>query len=92
MLLTTPQAAKRLGVSRQRVSALIKAGLLAAEMIGRDWLIHDDVLEEFAARHRPRGRPRGSMDCARRAYCPRPNARGKNRARQTPRPPIDGCK
>lgn len=59
MLLTTPQAAKRLGISRQRVSALIKAGLLQAEMIGRDWLIHYDVLEEFAARRRPRGRPRG---------------------------------
>jgi excisionase family DNA binding protein len=35
--LTTPEAARILGVSRQRVHQLVKAGILAGRRIGRDW-------------------------------------------------------
>lgn len=37
--LTTHAAALRLGVSVRRVQALIHAGRLPAEKIGRDWLL-----------------------------------------------------
>ena len=44
---TTTEAAQTLGVTRRRVVALIEAGRLAAEKIGRDWLIDVDVLDAF---------------------------------------------
>lgn len=44
MLLTTRQAATRLGISPRRVAALILAGRLPAQKIGRDWLIEENAL------------------------------------------------
>ncbi len=38
-MLTTKQAAERLGVSSRRVLALVEAGDLAAERFGRSWMI-----------------------------------------------------
>lgn len=55
-LLTTAQAASRLGVSVRRVQAMIAAGRLAATQVGRDWMTSDAALRAVAVR-RP-GRPR----------------------------------
>jgi len=54
--LTTGEAAESLGVTPQRVRALILAGRLNAQKLGRDWLIAPADLE--SVRHRPPGRPR----------------------------------
>ena len=55
-MLTTLEAAVELGVTPQRVRALIVAGRLKAEKVGRDWLIAPHALE--AVRIRKSGRPR----------------------------------
>jgi excisionase family DNA binding protein len=55
---TTAQAALALKVSRRRVQALIAAGRLPAEKLGRDWGIADDDLCAFAATVRKGGRPK----------------------------------
>jgi excisionase family DNA binding protein len=54
-VLTTKQAAAALGVSLRRVQALINAGRLKAERVGRDWLIPARALEQV--RERKPGRP-----------------------------------
>ena len=51
--LTTQDAAEKLGISRQRVLALIHADRLPATKAGRDWLILPDDLESF--KKRPQG-------------------------------------
>lgn len=43
--LTTTEAAALLGVTPQRVRALIKAGILQAEKFGRDWQIDAEIVE-----------------------------------------------
>jgi len=55
-LLTTKDAARRLGVSDARVRALILAGRLPAEKFGRAHLIREQDLE--LVRDRRPGRPR----------------------------------
>lgn len=58
-LFTTDGAARLLGVSRARVRSFIKDGRLTAEKRGRDYMIQEAHLEEFAADgRRPVGRPR----------------------------------
>jgi excisionase family DNA binding protein len=54
-LIGTKEAAERLGVSQQRVQALIKSGQLPAEKVGRDWLINEKDLEKVS--ERKTGRP-----------------------------------
>lgn len=54
-LLTTGQTAERLGVSERRVRAMIKAGRLPSQRIGRDHLIREEDLKLVA--DRKRGRP-----------------------------------
>ena len=44
--LTVTQAAALLGVTPQRVRALIKAGILEAEKWGRDWQISAESVEK----------------------------------------------
>lgn len=56
-LLSTAQAALRLGVSQRRVQALIHAGRLPAQAIGRTWAIREADLAAVAVRRT--GRPRG---------------------------------
>jgi len=56
-LLTTAQAAERLGVGPDRVLKLIRAGRLPATKLGRDWLIEEADLERV--RDRKVGRPLG---------------------------------
>ena len=55
-LLTTHDAADRLGVTDRRVRALIEGGRLPALRVGRDWLIRAEDLRRVA-RRKP-GRPR----------------------------------
>lgn len=55
-MLTTAKAAAELGVTPQRVRALIASGRLKATKEGRDWLIDPPDLE--AVRIRKAGRPR----------------------------------
>jgi len=62
MALTTKQAAERLEISLRRVQRLIQDGLLPAERIGRDWLIQEPDLNQFAQKPRKSGRPRKDKD------------------------------
>ena len=55
-LLGTADVAKRLGVSQNRVRALIKAGRLPAEKLGRDHFIDPKDLK--LVKNRKPGRPR----------------------------------
>lgn len=55
-LLTTTEAAKRLGISPRRVLALIYDKRLPAQQWGRDWLIREADLAQVE--RRPVGRPR----------------------------------
>ena len=54
-LIGTKEAAQRLGISQQRVQALIKAGRLPAQMVGRDHLIKEEDLALVV--ERKTGRP-----------------------------------
>lgn len=54
-ILTTTEAATRLGVSPRRVQALIKAGRLPAQKLGRDWMIRAQDLK--LVEDRKPGRP-----------------------------------
>jgi excisionase family DNA binding protein len=56
VLLTTRQAAERLGVSQPRIYQLIRERRLPAEKMGRDYFINEEDLKLVADR-RP-GRPR----------------------------------
>lgn len=55
-VINTAQAAKALGITQRRITALIKSGRLPAEKIGRDWLINDKDIERV--RIRKPGRPK----------------------------------
>jgi excisionase family DNA binding protein len=55
-VLTTTQAAKELGISRVRIVAMIGAGRLKAEKMGRDWMIQRADLAPV--RKRKPGRPK----------------------------------
>jgi excisionase family DNA binding protein len=59
-VLTTTEAAKRLGLSAVRVRALCEAGELPARKVGRDWLIELEAIVSFERKPPgwPRGRPR----------------------------------
>jgi excisionase family DNA binding protein len=54
-LISTKQAAERLGISMLRIQQLIRAGRLRAQKIGRDYVIDSADLDQVAER-RP-GRP-----------------------------------
>lgn len=61
--MTAAEAAKQLGVSKSLVERWIRRGLIKVERAGKDglsgqYLINRDVVEEFAKRPRPKGRPR----------------------------------
>ena len=53
--LTTPEAAKILGITRRRVGALIQAGRLKAARFGRVWQVRPADLAAVA--NRKPGRP-----------------------------------
>lgn len=58
MLLTTPQAAREIGVSRQYAFALIRLGLLPARRVGRGYVIARADLARFK---RKRARQRATI-------------------------------
>ena len=58
--LTTQQAGEILGVTPQRILALIKIGRLPAIKFGRDWLIAMQDLEKFEKR--PQGNYKLTVD------------------------------
>ena len=55
-ILTTKQAAERLGVSVRRVQALILSGDLAAMRLGREYAIEESALSGVKVYRKP-GRP-----------------------------------
>ncbi len=60
-MLTTTDAAARLGISERRVRQLIASGALTAQRHGRDWVIDPRALPRAEARPHvgyPKGRPR----------------------------------
>lgn len=56
-LLSSPEAAKRLGITTQRLQQLIWAGMLPAVKIGRNYVIKVEDLKLVESRKTP-GRPR----------------------------------
>lgn len=54
-MLTTAQAATRLGITRVAVLKAIARGALHADKIGRDWIITPEALDEY--RQRSLGQP-----------------------------------
>jgi excisionase family DNA binding protein len=56
-LLSAVEAAKRLGVSRRRVLAMINAGLIKAQRVGSYWVIDEAALNTPEVRQRRPGRP-----------------------------------
>jgi excisionase family DNA binding protein len=57
-LLTTAEAAAKLGISRSRVLAMIRDRRLKAEKVGRDWIIQEADLSASPVANRKPGRPR----------------------------------
>jgi excisionase family DNA binding protein len=55
-LLTTAEAADRLGLSEVRIRQLCNDGRLGRK-VGRDWLFSEEELTAFLATDRPTGRP-----------------------------------
>jgi len=55
-LLSTDEAAAKLGVSRRRIQRLIEKERLPAQKIGRSYVVQAADLEQFE--RRPAGRPR----------------------------------
>jgi len=55
-LLTTKEAAEKLGVTVRRVQAMITNGKLAAQKLGRDYVIDEAELE--SVKERKIGRPK----------------------------------
>jgi excisionase family DNA binding protein len=52
-LLTTAEAAARLGIKRRQVQAYIATGALRAERVGRAWVLRESDVQNFT--RRPRG-------------------------------------
>lgn len=59
MLLTIPQAATELDLSRQRVWLLVTTGRIKAQRVGQAWLISERELKRFSNGKRSNGRPKG---------------------------------
>lgn len=57
-LMTSGQAAKYLGVSRQRIAQLTTAGQLTPQRVGRFWLYSRAELDQRKAEKPGRGRPK----------------------------------
>lgn len=52
--ITTPEAAKRSGLSRIYVARLLREGALEGFQLSRDWFVYTDSLEKYLATpHKP---------------------------------------
>jgi excisionase family DNA binding protein len=67
-IISTAEAAKRLGVTKNRVRAMIVAKRLRAIKVGREWLIDPKDLD--AVKDRKVGRPRKSRKTTKTANRP----------------------
>lgn len=56
--MTTPEAAKRSGLTRMYLAQLLRKGVLEGFQMGREWFLYTDSLEHFLAVPRKPG-PRG---------------------------------
>lgn len=56
-MLTTHEAANRLGLTARSVARLIKRGALTATKRGRDYLIDEAEVDRYQRERRPVGRP-----------------------------------
>lgn len=56
--ITTPEAAKRAGLSREYLTILLKKGTLEGFQLSREWFIYADSLQQFLAKPRKSG-PKG---------------------------------
>jgi len=70
LLYTTSTAAEKLGVTQQRIRAMIAAGRLSATLVGSVYLITPEQLD--AVRDRKPGRPRGKLQRTKPEKLPRP--------------------
>ena len=60
-IITTTEAAIKLGISQSRVRQLIRDGQLEATKINSGvWLLDTNTFNEFAKKPRPAGRPKKS--------------------------------
>ena len=64
--MSTAEAAKALGVNRQRVVALIKSGKLEAEKVGRSYVVSAESVEK-----RKSEKPKPGNPNIKRGYSPR---------------------
>jgi excisionase family DNA binding protein len=64
MMLTVNQAAARLGVTPERVRAMIHSGTLEAERFGRVWTLPEAAVVERMLKSPRAGRPKKSGDAA----------------------------
>jgi hypothetical protein len=58
-LLTIPEAAREIGMSRVVLWRLVKRGVIPSESAGRFHVIDAEKLAEFAKQDRPQGWPKG---------------------------------
>lgn len=63
-MLTTHEAADRLGIKPRSVVKAIKRGLIKAEKRGRDYWIEDEEIERYARERRPAHRPKEGQEHA----------------------------
>ena len=56
-MLSVPQTAARLGISRQRVHQLVQSGELTATQVGRAWVIDESEVQKRL--DKKKGRPPG---------------------------------
>lgn len=62
-MITTNEAARRLGVGPRRLRYLIAGGRLKAQKIGRDWLVEEASVDAFV-RLKSGPKPKGGGDNA----------------------------
>jgi excisionase family DNA binding protein len=55
---TIPEAARLMGMTRQRLHLLVQQGRVEACRIGRVWMIPGDAVGHISPSPRPSGRPR----------------------------------
>ena len=53
--ITTSEAARIIGVSRDHVSYLLRTGQLRGKKFARDWMVAKNSVEEYAAKERKPG-------------------------------------
>ena len=58
-LISTTEACRLAGFSRQHIHRLLRGGLIEGVKLGHDWLVYEDSLAAYLAQPRKRG-PKGT--------------------------------